>query len=144
MSLLSPVSDDRRTEMAAAISDASQEKPLFEGADGPRMTAALLVAVAWSESNFEPAAVGDGGLACTAWQVHAGRRCPALTADIHEAAREARERMRASLYRCRRRPLPERLAEYCSGSCDRGGAAASRRWGVAFALLRTVRLRPSL
>jgi hypothetical protein len=137
MALLGPTSGDDGA-MAAAIATAAEERPLVEGPDGARITAALLVAVAWAESGFDQHAVGDGGAACTAWQVHAGSRCAYLVGDIHAAAREARERMRESLYRCRGRELPKRLAAYCSGTCDRGGGAAAYRWALAMRLLRAL------
>ena len=124
---------------APVIATVAEEAPVYPGAQGPKRTAALLVAVAWAESKFDQEAKGDGGKACTAWQVHAGNRCSTLVSDVTEAAREARERMRYSLRTCRLRPHHQKLAAYCSGSCERGGIEAAVRHHLAEGLLKSLK-----
>ena len=126
--------------LAQAIATASIEAPLFSGPDGAEQTAARLLALAWEESNFRNERVGDGGRACTAFQLHAGARCAALTSDLLAAARAAREAVRTSLAACRSLPASERLAVYTGGACDRGRAASRRRHALALRILAGIKL----
>jgi Transglycosylase SLT domain len=120
-------------ETARAIATAAEQaEPLFPGADGRARTAALLVAVAYHESRFDPNAVGDGGRSFGLFQHQRGGAsnfAPAV------AAPRALATMRASLNACRARPEDERLAAYASGRCDRGFAASRARLALGRALL---------
>lgn len=46
---------------AEAIAKNAFYSPLVETPDGPKVTAAFLVALSWTEGGFNPAAIGDGG-----------------------------------------------------------------------------------
>ncbi len=120
-------------ETARAIATAAElAEPLFPGPDGRARTAALLVAVAYHESRFDPNAVGDGGRSFGLFQHQRGGTsnfAPAV------AAPRALETMRGSMNVCRARPADERLAAYASGRCDRGLAASRARLALSRALL---------
>lgn len=57
--LTSPIMGITPKPVAAAIAEASIEKPLFPGEDGPRRGAALMVGIARYESGFKADAKGD-------------------------------------------------------------------------------------
>ncbi len=120
-------------ETARAIAEATERaEPLVPGPDGRARTAALLVAVAYHESRFDPKAVGDGGRSFGLFQHQRGGTsnfAPAV------AAPRALETMRASLNACRARPADERLAAYASGRCDKGLAASRARLSLGRALV---------
>lgn len=122
-------------ELAQAIARVSLERPAFDGEDGALQTAAWLLAIAWHETDLRHERIGDGGRACTAWQLHAGPLCAELRADKTAAARVAREYVRTSLAVCSTNPVAERLAAYTSGSCSRGLFAARRHHARALKIL---------
>ncbi len=114
---------DTYVDTAFAIADAAEEHPLFAGHDGAERTAALLVALAKFESDFDPAAVGDHGASLGLFQVnrlHAPRRDLLRSGP---AARVATGLLGASLRVCRGRPPEEALAWYAAGGagCLHGG-----------------------
>ena len=76
--------------------------------------AATMVVVAWRESAFRANAVGDGGLARCAFQLHGAPR--SVLTDLHECTELAATRLRASALACPSAPL----ASFASGTCDRG------------------------
>ncbi|MCU0686684.1 MAG: transglycosylase SLT domain-containing protein [Polyangiaceae bacterium] len=120
-------------ETARAIATAAEHaEPLFPGPDGRARAAALLVAVAYHESRFDPNAVGDGGRSFGLFQ-HQRGGASNFAATV--AAPRALETMRGSMNACRARPAEERLAAYASGRCDRGLAASRARLSLGRALL---------
>lgn len=76
--------------------------------------AAIMVVVAWRESAFRSNAVGDGGLARCAYQLHNAPR--SVLTDLRQCTELAAERIRASAAKCRSAPL----AAFASGTCERG------------------------
>jgi hypothetical protein len=76
--------------------------------------AAIMVVVAWRESAFRAGAVGDGGLARCAYQLHNAPR--SVLTDLRECTELAAERIRASEVACPSAPL----AAFASGTCERG------------------------
>ena len=110
---------------AAAIDKVVQEEePLFPDSDplAREKTAALLVSLAWYESNFKPDAVGGHGRVRGLYQI-AGH---GTLSDPLRATRVAIEMMRASFQLCGARPLEDRLAFYVGGGAScRGASPAS-------------------
>jgi transglycosylase-like protein with SLT domain len=129
-------------ETARAIAEVSLESPLFKGEDGPKRTAAVLVAWAMFESRFDPHAVGDNGKALGMFQVHAST-VPATPQenlfDPLEAARTARELLRRSSRICRKFDVLELGGWYAAGGegCQEAGRKKSRhRMSLAMRLLK--------
>jgi hypothetical protein len=118
----------RYVEIANAIDSAS---------GGNRQLAALLASVSFYESGWradvdDGRVRGDGGRACTLWQLRLPReQCDELVLDRERAARHARAALERSLRACRGNGPEERLAAYTGGSCDRGLEASRRRWRKA-------------
>jgi hypothetical protein len=79
-----------------------------------RHEAAVMVVVAWRESAFRASAVGDGGLARCAFQLHGAPR--SVLTDLRQCTELAAERLRASAAACPSAPL----AAFASGTCERG------------------------
>jgi hypothetical protein len=111
---------------ASAIDQAVQEQPsLFPAdADGRAKTAAVLVALAWAESTFNPKATSRSGVRGL-FQV-GGR---GDLSDPLKASRVALELVRESFRLCSARPVEERLAVYAAGgvSCKDPGAEALKK-----------------
>jgi hypothetical protein len=97
---------------ASAIEQAVREQPsLFpDDPEGPAKTAAILVALAWSESTFKPNAVGRRGVRGL-YQIGA----KGDLADPLVSSRLALEMVRESFRLCAKRPTNERLAIYAAG-----------------------------
>lgn len=130
---------DRLPEMADAIATVSEEAPLWPGEEGPRRTAAVLVALAFAESRFDPDAIGDHGQSHGAFQISLAHAPKGELHDPLTAARHARRLLAQSFRICADRPLGERMAWYAAGgpSCSPKGYAASRyRMSMAAKLLR--------
>jgi hypothetical protein len=112
------------------------ETPLFTGDRGREKTAAVMVALAWAESRFNPVAVGDHGLSVGLFQM-SGANLPSpegyRRADIlgHPiaASEVALHMLRQSFAICAARPLNERIAWYASGDsyCQRGQSESRYR-----------------
>ncbi|HEU4407112.1 MAG TPA: transglycosylase SLT domain-containing protein [Polyangiaceae bacterium] len=118
---------------ARAIAEAAERsEPLFPGPDGRARTAALLVAVAYHESRFDPKAVGDGGRSFGLFQLQRGGASNFTPAV---AARRSLAFLRSSMNSCRDRAEDERLAAYASGRCDRGLEASRARMRLGRALV---------
>jgi hypothetical protein len=84
--------------------------------------AATMVYLAWKESNFQGAIVGDGGLAHGAWQLHNGG-----TSDLQRQASAALTLLHRDAEACPDLPL----AAYASGNCNAGrGTGRSRQDAV--------------
>ncbi|HEU4411694.1 MAG TPA: transglycosylase SLT domain-containing protein [Polyangiaceae bacterium] len=118
---------------ARAIAEAAERsEPLFPGSDGRTHTAALLVAVAYHESRFDPKAVGDKGRSFGLFQLQRGGASNFTPAV---AARRSLAFLRSSRNACRDRPEDERLAAYVSGRCDRGLEASRARMRLGRSLV---------
>lgn len=106
---------------AEAIARVAESEPLFDD-HGEERTAALLVAIAWYESRLKPTAKSKDGQFVCLFQVdkrHLADPQKALD-DPEVCARPAIKIVRASLQKCSKRPLDERLAQFMSGTCDKG------------------------
>lgn len=120
-------------ELAEAISEAAEQRPILD--DDGRRTAALLVSVAWHESQFSNMRVGDSGHSCSAFQIwSSSSQCRALQADVALAARTARDMLAASMHSCRRLPVAERLSEFTTGKCITNRESRVR-WRTAMRLV---------
>lgn len=73
---------------------------------------------------------GDAGRALGAFQIHPRSSAERVSAcgPLVVQAGQALVRVRESLELCAHLPEPERLAEFASGSCNKGRAASRRRW----------------
>lgn len=111
MTQLSPGRD--HTELGGAIARVVEaDRPLFENDADRRRTAALLVAVAFRESTFHSAAVGDHGNSFCAFQIHrSAGGTPALLEDTDACVRSGLALLRTSLRVCPTHPV----AWYASG-----------------------------
>jgi len=120
-------------ETATAIVTACEERPAFGSAE---RCAAVLTAIAYHESRFQPDAIGDGGQSRGVWQVsRAWGLAPA--APVLEHARLAAELVDRSEHICHDRPLDERLGWYAAGGRGCGRPTSSRlRMRLAGALLK--------
>ena len=68
-------SAERLAPVAAAIANASEAAPLWEGDDGPKRTALLLLSIGWHESHLRPEVLsckvrGDANSSLGAFQLH--------------------------------------------------------------------------
>ncbi len=128
---------------AEAIARVAESEPLFDTADaardhGEERTAALLVAVAWYESRLKPTAKSKDGQFVCLFQVdkrHLADPQKALD-DPEVCARAAIKILRSSLQSCAKRPFDERLAQFMSGSCDKGIADSRYRMFLGAKLLK--------
>ncbi len=111
MLMLAPGRD--HAALAGAIARVVEsERPLFADDEGRRKTAALMVAVAYRESTFTTAAVGDHGRSFCAFQIHrTAGGTPALLTDPEGCARQALTILRESLRACPSHPV----ATYAAG-----------------------------
>lgn len=132
---------DTYEQTAKAIAEVVQEEvPLFGGADARERSAALLVAVAWAESRFDPKAVGDHGRSVGLYQIfqpnlptREGFKRDDILDHAVNATKVAHRMFRESMNVCAKRPLEERLGWYASGdgSCARGLPESRFRMGLA-------------
>ncbi len=123
MQIMHPTSHPyTREDVACAIAQASQEHPLFPGAMGPFRTAALLVGLAWHESNFRAKVVGDSGRSFGAFQIRPETAgvSPHELLEPKNAARVAVGLLERSMHESESAPLDLQLAVYASGRVDRG------------------------
>lgn len=125
---------DTYPSTAKAVAEAAHASPVFAGGDGEQRTVALLVSMAWFESTFNPAAVGDNGRSVCLFQIHEtnwkwlGVTREALQ-DVRVCARTAVRMVHQSFRVCRARPLEERLGWYAAGGpdCTRGLSPSRHR-----------------
>lgn len=125
------------------------EEPLLPGPRGRELTAAIILAVASAESNFELAVEdgrkrGDHGRAWCLMQVQPGQGIvltedgtyryarggldgPALARDRAACFRAGLHVLRDSMRACARLPLEDRLSVYTSGRCQVGEPRARLR-----------------
>lgn len=140
LTALEPASPWRSTyeKTAAAIARVSESEPLFADDRGPERTAALLVALAWYESRFNPAAKSKNGRWYCLYQIdkaHLADPEKALV-DQETCTRTAMTLLRQSLAQCKARAPDERLAAYTSGQCQAGGVESRYRMFLATKLLK--------
>jgi hypothetical protein len=124
---------------AEAIARVAESEPLWAAGDhGEERTAALLVAVAWYESRLKPNAKSKDGQFVCLFQVdkrHLADPQKALD-DPEVCARAAVKILRASIEKCAKSPLEDRLAQFMSGTCDRGVVQSRYRMFLASKLLK--------
>jgi Transglycosylase SLT domain len=118
--------EDTATAIAAVVEN---EKPLFAGPDAKERTAALLIALSWAESRFDPKAVGDHGHSVGLYQIFhtnlptpEGFRRGDILGNPSHATSVAIRMLRQSMGVCARRPVGEQLGWYASGDgqCEKG------------------------
>jgi hypothetical protein len=136
---------------AIAIDAAAHEAPLYPGEDGPERTAALLVAVSWRESRFDPMAVATDccGTSLGLLQVHDTNARRLGLMGVNELfdpltnARAALVLLAESLRICAALPEPDRLSEYAVGRavCDAPAGVRDSRAKVRLAV-RLLREHP--
>jgi hypothetical protein len=139
MVALEPSSPWRATyeKSAEAIARVAESEPVFDD-HGEERTAALLVAVAWYESRLKPTAKSKDGQFLCLYQVdrrHLADPQKALD-DPEVCTRAAIKIIRASLQTCAKRAYDDRLAQFMSGSCDKGVVDSRYRMFLAGKLLR--------
>lgn len=147
MAALEPSSPYKGTyeKTAEAIARVSESEPLFAvDEQGEERTATLLVAVAWYESRFRPDAKSKNGRWYCLYQLEKGWLPDAKQAlnDQEMCTRAAVKVLRRSLAACTSRPLNDRLAQFTSGRCDRGGVDSRYRMFLAQKLLKEHPLPP--
>ncbi|MDB4944374.1 MAG: hypothetical protein JWP97_3908 [Labilithrix sp.] len=122
---------------AEAIARVAESDPLFDER-GEERTAALLVSIAWYESRLKPNARSKNGQWLCLYQVdkrHLPEPQKALE-DPELCTRAALKIIRASLQACTRQRPDDRLAQFMSGSCERGGTESRYRMFLASKLLK--------
>lgn len=148
MTLLEPSSPYRETfdRTALAIARGAERSPL-PGQDAAK-TAAVLVAVGWFESRFQPDAGGDcdrmtkDGICVKGSPAHSfclfqvnetnlkayGTDRETLLTDVNECVHVGLRMMHDSFRICRSKPLEERLSWYAAGrnGCDPGPEATKK------------------
>jgi hypothetical protein len=141
MVALEPSSPWRGTyeKSAEAIARVAESEPVFDD-HGEERTAALLVAIAWYESRLKPNARSKDGQFLCLYQVdkrHLADPQKALD-DPEVCTRAAIKIIRASLQQCgtAKKPLDDRLAQFMSGTCDKGLVDSRYRMFLAGKLLR--------
>ena len=124
-----PWKDDYEN-VASAINEASESKPLFAGDNGKRKTAALLVSLAWFESRFDRKAIGDKGKSFGLYQ----QQGMGELFDAKIASMVAVEQIKISFRICSNRPIEERLGWYAAGgpNCQFGLLKSKHRMLKAF------------
>lgn len=99
---------------ALAVAKISVEDPLFEGSDGPKRTASLLLAIQEYESGYKTDAIGDAGRSKGRYQIQTAHDWR----DDVQTTLEAIRLIRVSFKMCGVLPQDERLSAYASGTCD--------------------------
>src|SRR4051794_16903431 len=122
---------------AEAIARVAESEPLFDD-HGEERTASLLVAIAWYESRLKPTAKSKDGQFVCLYQVdkrHLPDPQKALD-DPEVCTRAAIKIVRQSLHNCASHPADDRLAQFMSGTCDKGVADSRYRMFLGGKLLR--------
>ena len=122
---------------AEAIARVAESEPLWADR-GEERTAALLVAIAWYESRLKATAKSKDGQFLCLFQVdkrHLADPQKALD-DPEVCTRAAIKIIRSSLTQCEKHPLDERLAQFMSGTCEKGLADSRYRMFLAGKLLK--------
>ncbi len=139
---------DRYEEIATDISEAAEVGPwLFSGSAAAEKTALMLTAISFMESRFHHGVDtgrinGDYGSSVCVFQLNVGNGKTVEGWDRHELIDDRKRCVRSALNLaarcgglCRGRPGGW-LRAYGSGSCERGGKAASKRWALYHRLRR--------
>jgi hypothetical protein len=141
MVALEPSSPWRGTyeKSAEAIARVAESEPVFDD-HGEERTAALLVAIAWYESRLKPNARSKDGQFLCLYQVdkrHLADPQKALD-DPEVCTRAAIKIIRSSLQQCGavKKALDDRLAQFMSGTCEKGVVDSRYRMFLASKLLR--------
>lgn len=129
---------DTYEKTAAAIARASEADPLFDADGGEARTAALLVAIAWTESHLKPNAKSRNGRWYCLYQIDKGHLAdPKKTLDDPDlCTRTAMKLLHGSFERCKKHPLDDRLAGFVSSSCDKGLRESRYRMHLAKKLVK--------
>ena len=139
MVALEPSSPWRGTyeKSAEAIARVAESEPVFDD-HGEERTAALLVAIAWYESRLKPNARSKDGQFLCLYQVDKRHLADPQKArdDPEVCTRAAIKIIRSSLQQCSKRALDDRLAQFMSGTCDKGVVDSRYRMFLAGKLLR--------
>jgi hypothetical protein len=117
-------------ETSTAISQAANDDPLFAGEDGRHKTAAVLIALAYHESRFQPNVVGDSGHSFGLFQIQppTAKVDASLLLLPRNAAYIAIDLIRTSFSVCRSQPQQEKLSWFAAGGngCKIEGRKASK------------------
>jgi L,D-peptidoglycan transpeptidase YkuD (ErfK/YbiS/YcfS/YnhG family) len=129
----------RTAEAIAAVVEAKE--PVFEGEDGRKKTAALLVAIAWAESRFNATAVGDQGRSVGLYQLFEsnvptpeGFYRVDILGNPDNATRVAYRMVRYSLEFCGKYPALNRLGAYTGGTCTGERAVWASQYRMKLAM----------
>lgn len=115
---------------AEAMAESANMSPLFEGNDGPAKTAAVMIAVSWYESAFNPKAIGDGGHSFCLGQIndsnfrHLQLTKTLILSDVRVCVKAMSDVMRESFRVCKGRGFEELLGHYAVGG---NGCPASEK-----------------
>jgi hypothetical protein len=124
---------------AEAIARVAESEPLWGASEqGEERTASLLVAIAWYESRLKPTAKSKDVQFLCLYQVdkrHLADPQKALD-DPEVCTRAAIKIVRQSLEHCAKLPADDRLAQFMSGTCDKGIADSRYRMFLGGKLLR--------
>lgn len=140
-----PWRDTYEDTAKAIASVVNEEAPLFAGKDGREKSAALLVALAWAESRFDPKAVGDHGRSVGLYQIFhtnlptaEGFGRAEILGNALNATKVAHRMLKQSMRVCGKRPVEERLGWYASGdaACSKGLSESRFRVGLALKAYR--------
>jgi hypothetical protein len=109
-------------EVSEAIAQAANQDPLFPSReDGCFRTAAILVAIAWLGSRFQPTLVGDGGKSFGLYQIQPpsanalGRPITTnMLTNVRDASFVTIDLVRQSMMRDAARSWEERLSDFCA------------------------------
>ena len=109
-------------EISTAVAQAANQDPLFPGHhDGCRMTAAILVAMAYCASSFHPSLIGARGAKLGIFQIHPPKTINItgnMLLSVSTACFVAIDLARTSMQTCADKPYEQRLAWLCSETSD--------------------------
>lgn len=120
---------DSYEKTAIGIYEGAQLQPIFSGEYGLQRTIALDLSLAWFESRFNPAALGDKGKSWGLYQFQ-GQGKPE---DVKSQTVIANRMILQSFKVCKAKALDERLGWYAAGGndCERGLRESRHRMGKA-------------
>jgi Transglycosylase SLT domain len=138
-----PWRETYETTAKAIAGVVNDQAPLFAGDDGREKSAALLVALSWAESRFDPKAVGDHGRSVGLYQIF-GPNLPTpegfgrtdILGNQVNATKVAHRMLKQSMSLCGKYPVEERLGWYAAGTCDKGHSESRFRVGLAFKIFK--------
>lgn len=109
----------RYGEISEAITLAANQDPLFpEQVDGCARTAAVLLAISYHETRWNPALMGDNGKSFGLYQIQppTAKVSGNLLLNPRDASFIAIDLVRQSMFQCRARPWQERLSWYVASN----------------------------